>query len=192
MTRRTAWEQGFSLIELLLVVALIGILAAVAMVSYGHFTDTAKGVEAEAALAEVNRLEQLYHAHHGLYSSNLNAIGFTHASALKFYRIEVQVYSGGAAFQVLAFPLAPAGSPQIALALHRAPDGRVSMMKGDPMTLAAHLASVSSEPGQAVATPTTSGGGPVGTGGQGKLSCANGGDATVASDGLLDMNFCLK
>lgn len=193
MARRIQREQGFTLIELMLVVAIIGVLAAVAMVSYQHFTEKAKGVEAEVALAEVNRLEQLHHANHGSYSSDLNAIGFSLASALKFYKIEVRIHSGGAGFQAMALPLVRSGAQQIALALSRAPDGRITQTKGDPMTLAAQLGSASSGSGNSIATPTEAGGAISGGGGdQPKPNCKEGGEATVASDGLLDNNFCLQ
>ncbi|HEU5093372.1 MAG TPA: hypothetical protein VFT30_11845, partial [Nitrospira sp.] len=34
-------------------------------------------VEAEVALAEINRLETLYHTNHGTYSGDVTAIGFS-------------------------------------------------------------------------------------------------------------------
>jgi len=192
MTRSVTREGGFTLIELMAVVVIIGILAAIAMVSYQHFTDKAKAVEAEVALAEIDRLEMLHHSNHGLYSNDLNAIGFSLVPALKYYHVAVQVQNGGAAFQAMALPLARSGK-QLALVLTHTPDGQIGLKKANPIALAAQVRGDSSGGGNSTATPTGAGGVIPGSGGdQTKLGCREGGDATVAADGLLDMNFCLK
>jgi len=61
MTQRLRGNLGFTLIELMVVLAILSILAAIAMVSHKHFLEKARTVEAEVALAEINRLEIIYH-----------------------------------------------------------------------------------------------------------------------------------
>ena len=61
----------------------MGILAAVAGISYTVFSDKAKSVEAETALHEVNRLEIMYYDARGQYSSDLQAIGYMPTPLLK-------------------------------------------------------------------------------------------------------------
>lgn len=184
-------EDAFTLIELMAVVAIIGILAAVAMVSYQRFTEKAKAVEAEVALAEVNRLEMMYRMNHGSYSNDLGAIGFSLASALKYHKVEVRLQNAGTAFQALALPLGGSGK-QLALVLTRTPDGQTGFMRADPATLPAASGGDSSGIGDLGASSMGRGGAASGAGGdQTKPGCKEGGDATVASDGLLDMNFCL-
>ena len=81
MERRPAKEEGFTLIELTAVVAIVGILAALAIVSYRHFTWKAKNVEAEVALVEVHRLQQMHLANTGSYSVDFGAIRVQSRSA---------------------------------------------------------------------------------------------------------------
>ena len=53
--------DGFTMIELMIVVAILGILVSVATVSYNHFVIKAKAVEGEIVVHEVERLEHPYH-----------------------------------------------------------------------------------------------------------------------------------
>lgn len=204
MTGHSTSARGFTLIELMVVMAIVGILAGLGMVSYRHFTGKAIAVEAEVALAEVNRLEQLHHANHGVYSGNLSAIGFSPTPPLKYYQVVVQVQNGGKAFQATALPLARSGQP-VAVALVVAPDGRVGITKGDPGAVAKQIGAASggnsaaggngASGGNATASSLQSGsdgggGIPDADGSKGASGCD--GDAKLAEDGLLDMNFCLR
>ena len=105
-------EQGFTLSEVMLVVAIVGILASVAGISYTVFSDKAKMVEAETALVEVNRLEMMYYDARGHYSSDLKAIGYTATPALKHYTIEVEVTPAvpGVGYRAMAKPV---NNPQL-------------------------------------------------------------------------------
>jgi prepilin-type N-terminal cleavage/methylation domain-containing protein len=53
-------QSGFTISEVMVVVAIVGVLATISFASYVMFGDKAKTVEAEIALAEVNRREMLY------------------------------------------------------------------------------------------------------------------------------------
>jgi Tfp pilus assembly protein PilE len=90
----------------MVVVAIVGILASIAGVSYTVFGDKAKTVEAETALVEVNRLETMYYEARGQYSSDLQAIGYRATPALKYYALEVEVPSGasGVGYRATAKP----------------------------------------------------------------------------------------
>lgn len=190
MTRRLEFQRGFTLIELMIVVALIGVLAAVAILSYQHVTKQAKAVEAEVALTEVNRLELVYLATHGSFSDDLKTIGFSMGPSLKYYAIHVQTLDRGASFEASALPLAKAGG-QMAQVLARTSSGQVSMSKTDPKLLAAQGGGTAVLNGTTTATSVGSDGAAFGTGGsQSKPTCKSGGEATLAADGLLDMNFC--
>ena len=99
-------ERGFTLSEVMVVVAIVGILASIAGVSYTLFSDKAKTVEAETALVEVNRLETMYYEARGQYSSDLQAIGYRTTPALKYYTLELEVPSGasGVGYRATAKP----------------------------------------------------------------------------------------
>ena len=54
--------RGFTLIELMIVVAILAILAAVAIVSYTRYTQQAKNSEATAILADIRLKQEAYRA----------------------------------------------------------------------------------------------------------------------------------
>lgn len=181
---------GFTLLEVLVVLAILSVLAAAAMVSHSHFVDHAKTVEAEVALAEIKRLEMLYYANHGTYSGDVTAIGLTLVSTLKYYKVEVWLDDGGGSFQAAAIPLF-GKQTQPALVLTHTRDG-TTLQKQEVGTLARQS--------QAISMPIGMSSSPKGqmemsTGISRKSpqeDCRKGGEATVAADGLLDMNFCLR
>jgi type IV pilus assembly protein PilE len=112
-------ESAFTLVEMMVVIAIIGLLAAIAMLSYAHFLKRSQAAEADMALAEVTRLEELYFSATGTYSSDLNAIGFTPNPPLQYYRVSVQAVnnSGGSMFQVTASSVSGTGTePPISVA----------------------------------------------------------------------------
>jgi Tfp pilus assembly protein PilE len=92
----------------MVVVLILGILVSITAVAHSLFLKKAKAVEAETALYEVNRLEQLHYAVHGQYSSDLGSLGFAPKPGLKYYAVDVQLPSGtkGLGYQATANPAA--------------------------------------------------------------------------------------
>lgn len=64
--------RGFSLIELMIVVAIVAFLAAVAMPSFMRFLAKAKRAEAYVNLSAIYASEKAYWVEHGTYTTDLN------------------------------------------------------------------------------------------------------------------------
>lgn len=69
-------QAGFSLIELMVVVAIIGILAAIGIPQYAKFQARARQSEAKAALSSLYSAEQSFTGEWNSYSVDLRNIGF--------------------------------------------------------------------------------------------------------------------
>ena len=90
---------GFSLIELLVTVTLIGLLVAIALPSYQNNMRRTQRTDAYAALTTVaDRLEQTYNNQTAprSYVSNLASLGMTTTSAAGYYDMTVAACTGGA------------------------------------------------------------------------------------------------
>ena len=70
-------EKGFTLIELMIVVAIIGILAAIAIPNFLSYQKKAAQSEAKTNLGTVRTLEEAYAADHDSYATSLDSLGFS-------------------------------------------------------------------------------------------------------------------
>ncbi len=99
MIRNLRNRKGFTLIELMIVVAIIGILAAIAIPNFLRFQAKSKQSEAKELLSTVYTAEQAYFAEQNTYGSLSNA-GFTPSATPKYYtNITSQfTFTGGTSF----------------------------------------------------------------------------------------------
>jgi type IV pilus assembly protein PilA len=76
-------QAGFSLVELMVVVGIIGILAAIAVPKLQRFTAKAKQSEAKSTLRSMDSMQQAYYAENSTYGTDTQ-IGFAAPGGAKY------------------------------------------------------------------------------------------------------------
>ncbi len=104
--------SGFTLIELMVVVAIVGILAAIALPSYQESVRKGRRAQAQADLVDIGQLAERYRTVNGSYAgfSVPSEMSQSPRSGTPFYDLAVSVQGEGASFQATASPIA--GGPQ--------------------------------------------------------------------------------
>ncbi|WP_082054927.1 type IV pilin protein [Cupriavidus basilensis] len=94
--RRARLEAGFTLIELMVTVAIIAILASVAYPSYLQYVVRSNRVAAESFLLEVSSMQERYLVDNRAYASSLATLGYASlpATVSPNYQITVAVVAG--------------------------------------------------------------------------------------------------
>lgn len=88
-------ENGFTLIELMVVVVIVGVLAAVAVPMYTKFIKSSRTTEATARLSTIMKAAKLYYMQHGSWPRK-NSVGFlADFSNSDHFRYKIQSGAGG-------------------------------------------------------------------------------------------------
>ncbi|MDO6459195.1 type IV pilin protein [Granulosicoccaceae sp. 1_MG-2023] len=69
-------SSGFTLIELMIVLAIVGILSAIAIPQYTKYVTKSKRTEATGTLMEIANKQVRYHADNNSYASNIGELGY--------------------------------------------------------------------------------------------------------------------
>ena len=78
-------QKGFSLIELMIVVAIIGVLAAIAVPNFQKFQAKAKVSEVKSNLAGIFTGEKSFHGEWSSYTGDLRDIGFAPEGQVRYH-----------------------------------------------------------------------------------------------------------
>jgi|AVFP01.1.fsa_nt_gi type IV pilus assembly protein PilE len=104
--RRLASAEGFSLTEILIVLAIIGILILIALPNFKPLITKVKTTEARDQLRYAKMLQETYYFEHDRYASSLQELGFAQNALVTEggearYRIEV-INADGQGFEITA------------------------------------------------------------------------------------------
>lgn len=100
-------NRGFTLIEMLIVVAIIAILAAIAVPSYQGHLRKGRRAQAESFLMEVTNAQQQYLLDARAYAPSLTALGkVAPTDVSNFYDVQVAVATPPPSFTLTATPIA--------------------------------------------------------------------------------------
>ena len=91
---RFAKQSGFSLVELMVVVAIIGILAAIAIPNYQRFQRKARQSEVKLLASGIYNAEKMFISEHGFGTTNLHQTGFTPDGTIN-YMVGFSAVEGG-------------------------------------------------------------------------------------------------
>jgi type IV pilus assembly protein PilE len=116
----TGTEEGFTLIELMITVAIIGILAAIAYPQYSNYVMRSRRTDAKTALLGVASSEEQFFSMNNQYSQVPTNLGYAGAafpvnvitSGKAYYQLTVTINVGGTTYSASATPVA--GGPQAA------------------------------------------------------------------------------
>lgn len=109
MLRQRSSNTGFTLIEVMIVVAVIGIIAAIAVPSYSRYMTDARRTDAIAFLSEVAGEQQRYFTENNQFADDMEELGYGDAATFTtpegHYVVSVTNPGGTGRFLLTATPV---------------------------------------------------------------------------------------
>ena len=99
-------NKGLTLIELLIVIVIVGVLAAIAIPAYRNYMQRARRADAKTALEQFRAAQEMFRAERGSYSINVNQLRNTWGvpGVSGDYNIDFQAAPGPNTFTAQATP----------------------------------------------------------------------------------------
>ena len=99
------FQIGFTLIEVLIVCAVAGVLASVAVPGYQAQLTHARRSDAASALMRLQQAQERFRMHNGLYSADFRALQVAPSSGEGLYTLAVEI-TGPDSYRATATPVA--------------------------------------------------------------------------------------
>ncbi len=142
-------QEGFTLIELMIVVGIIGILVAIAAPNFARYQSKARQSEAKIGLAAIYGGQKSFYSEYSSYIADMGAIGYIPEGNKRFYTVG---WAGAWAGTVAGFT--NPGSTTPSYARTNMPAGWTSCTPGTNPALSATPATTSVDPQTFVVTAT--------------------------------------
>lgn len=82
-------NRGFTLIELMVVLAIVGVLASLALHSFQSQIRKARRIDAQTSLQRIQLEQVRWRSHHDTYALNLNDLGLTSSSGQAYFQLSI-------------------------------------------------------------------------------------------------------
>lgn len=107
-------SSGFTLVELMIVVAIIAILVAIATPSYYAYVTKSRRADAKVALSEVSQRQEGFYADNNKYATDLDKLKLANSGFVKkggtfqskdgWYQLQIEVDTSGQKYTLKAVP----------------------------------------------------------------------------------------
>lgn len=101
-------QEGFTLIELMIVVVIVGVLAAIALPAYQGYSERARRADAKTSMVEVQLAQEKYRANNATYTTDMTDLGYDNAtnndSKEGYYTIDLPIAASASAYTITAAP----------------------------------------------------------------------------------------
>ena len=99
-------QLGFTLIELMIAVAIVGILAALAYPSYDEYVKRGNRAEGQALLSDASARQERYYTQNYKFTTSISSLygGDSAKSANDKYQLEIEQVPGDGGYTLIAAP----------------------------------------------------------------------------------------